>query len=297
MMRNHVDFAMRADLDPDLLRCFLAVTDSGGFTAAGERIGLSQSAVSLKVKRLENQLDRRLFARTSRSLALTEDGELLQGLARRLLAMNEEAVRRLTAPPLEGRLRLGVSEYLVPQHLPGLLAGFRRAHPRVRLEVRIGLSSDLLPQLEAGGLDLVFAKRDPGDRHGRVIAEEPLVWVGSAELTAPHEPLALLTMPPPCSYRAAAVGALDRIGRDWEIVFTSPSIMGVQAAVTAGLGVAVLGRAAVLPGMRILGPDSGLPELPAVDVAIWGEDRAPAALSAPLAALLTEALMASADRH
>ena len=227
---------MRADLDPDLLRCFLAVTDSGGFTAAGERIGLSQSAVSLKVKRLENQLDRRLFARTSRSLALTEDGELLQGLARRLLAMNEEAVRRLTAPPLEGRLRLGVSEYLVPQHLPGLLAGFRRAHPRVRLEVRIGLSSDLLPQLEAGGLDLVFAKRDPGDRHGRVIAEEPLVWVGSAELTAPHEPLALLTMPPPCSYRAAAVGALDRIGRDWEIVFTSPSIMGVQAAVTAGLG-------------------------------------------------------------
>ena len=73
--------------------------------------------------------------------------------------------------------------------------------------------------------------------------------------------------------------------------------MGVQAAVVAGLGVAVLGRAAVLPGMRILGPDSGLPELPAVDVAIWGEDRAPAELTAPLAALLTEALMASADRH
>ena len=91
-------------------------------------------------------------------------------------------------------------------------------------------------------------------------------------------------MPPPCSYRAAAVGALDRIGRDWEIVFTSPSIMGVQAAVTAGLGVAVLGRAAVLPGMRVLGPESGLPELAPVEVAIWGEERAPAALSAPLVA-------------
>src|SRR5215207_6074730 len=128
-MRNHAGSTMRPDLDPDLLRCFLAVTDNGGFTAAGERIGLSQSAVSLKVKRLEEQLDRRLFARTSRSLALTEDGELLQGFARRLLAMNEEAVRRLTAPPLEGRLRLGVAEYFVPQHLADLLAGFRRAHP------------------------------------------------------------------------------------------------------------------------------------------------------------------------
>ena len=281
---------MRADLDPDLLRCFLAVSDSGGFTAAGERIGLSQSAVSLKVKRLEEQLDRRLFARTSRSLALTEEGELLQGFARRLLAMNEEAVRRLTAPPLEGRLRLGVAEYFVPQHLAGLLAGFRRAHPKVRLEVRIGLSSELLALLESGTLDLVFAKRDPGHRHGRVIAHEPLLWVAADSLELSDGPLALLTMPPPCSYRAAATGALDQAGRGWEIVFTSASVMGVQAAVAAGLGVAVLGRAAVLPGMRVLGPAEGLPELGTVEVAIWGEDRVPASLSEPLAELLTRAL-------
>jgi DNA-binding transcriptional LysR family regulator len=281
---------MHADLDPDLLRCFLAVTDSGGFTAAGERIGLSQSAVSLKVKRLEAQLDRRLFARSSRSLALTEDGELLQGFARRLLAMNEEAVRRLTAPPLEGRLRLGVAEYFVPQHLAGLLAGFRRAHPKVRLEVRIGLSSELLALMEAGSLDVVFGKRDPGDQHGRVIAEEPLVWVGSDELEIAAGPLALLTMPPPCSYRMAATGSLDRIGRDWDIMFTSPSIMGVQAAVAAGLGVAVLGRASVLAGMRVLGPEAGLPELGSIEVAIWGEEQAPAGLSEPLVALLTQAL-------
>jgi len=283
---------MRADLDPDLLRCFLAVTDSGGFTAAGERIGLSQSAVSFKVKRLEEQLDRRLFARTSRSLALTEDGELLQGFARRLLAMNEEAVRRLTAPPLEGRLRLGVAEYFVPQHLADLIAGFRRAHPRVRLEVRIAMSSDLLALLDGGALDLVFAKRDPGARGGRVIATEPLLWVGQDDPPSRDDPLALLTLPAPCSYRSAAIEALDRAGRDWEIAFTSPSIMGVQAAVTAGLGCAVLGRAAVLPGMRVLGPESGLPELGAIEVAIWGEERTPAALSGPLTALLTRALAA-----
>lgn len=281
---------MRADLDPDLLRCFLAVSDSGGFTAAGERIGLSQSAVSLKVKRLEEQLERRLFARTSRSLALTEEGELLQGFARRLLAMNEEAVRRLTAPPLEGRLRLGVAEYFVPQHLAGLLAGFRRAHPKLRLEVRIGLSSDLLTLLDGGTLDLVFAKRDPGQGHGRVIAHELLLWVAADSLELQDGTLALLTMPPPCSYRAAATGALDQAGRGWEIVFTSASVMGIQAAVAAGLGVAVLGRAAVLPGMRVLGPAEGLPELGTVEVAIWGEDRVPVSLSEPLAELLTRAL-------
>lgn len=288
---------INADLDPDLLRCFLAVTESGGFTAAGDRIGLSQSAVSLKVKRLEEQLHRRLFTRTSRSLALTEEGELLVGFARRLLAMNEEAVRRLTAPPLEGRLRLGVAEYFVPQHLAGILAGFRRAHPNVRLEVRVGLSSELVAQLENGALDIVVAKRDPGDRSGRVIASEPLFWVTAAEHAVETGVLPLLTMPPPCSYRAAAIGALDRVGRSWEIVFTSPSIMGVQAAVTAGLGVAVLGRAAVLDGMRVVVAEAGLPELDGVDVAIWGEELAPPELTRPLISLLTEALTASAGRH
>ncbi len=288
---------MRTDLDPDLLRCFLAVTDTGGFTAAGERIGLSQSAVSLKVKRLEEQLDRRLFERTSRSLALTEEGELLQGLARRLLAMHEEAVRRLTAPPLEGRMRLGMSEYFVPQHLVGLLASFRHAYPRVRLEVHIGLSNDLLAMLEGGSLDLVFAKRDPGDGHGRVIASEQLLWVTATELPIVVGAMPLLTMPPPCFYRAAAISALDRIGRDWEIVFTSSSIMAVQAAVMAGLGVAVLGRAAILDGMREIGGEAGLPDLGRVDIAIWGEELAPPELTRPLISLLTEALTASAARH
>ena len=196
-------------------------------------------------------------------MALTEDGELLQGLARRLLAMNEEAIRRLTAPPLEGRLRLGMSEYFVPQHLPRLLAGFRRAHPRVRLEVHIGLSSDLLAPLDAGSLDLVFAKRDPGQRHGRVIARNRCVWVAAAELADPSEPLALLTMPAPCSYRAAAIAALDRIGRDWEIVFTSSEHHGRAGGGHRRAGRRGIGACCRLDGMRVLGGEAGLPELSA----------------------------------
>lgn len=278
------------DLDPDLLRCFLAVAETGGFTAAGERIGLTQSAVSVKVKRLEELLERRLFERTSRSLELTEAGELLIGMARRLLALNEETYRRVTASPIEGELRLGVAEYFAPQHLPALLAAFTTAYPRVRLEVRLGMTSDLLPAYEAGQLDLVIAKRDPGVASGRLLAREPLLWVIAAERELPADPLPLLTLPAPCSYRAAALRALDRIGRRWEIRFTSASILGVQAAVSAGLGVAVLGRAAVLPGMRVLGPDSGLPVLDEVEVAVWGEERTPRALAGPLAAMIGDAI-------
>lgn len=284
------------DLDPDLLRCFLAVAETGGFTTAGERIGLSQSAVSVKIKRLEDLLGRRLFRRTSRSLELTESGELLIGLARRLLALNEETYRRVTAPPIEGELRLGVAEYFAPQHLAGLLATFASAYPRVRLEIRTGMSGDLLAAFDGGALDLVIAKRDPGLHGGRLIARDPLLWVAAEERLAKVRVLPLLTLPPPCAYRVAALAALDRIGRPWEIRLTSASIMGVQAAVTAGLGVGTLGRAALLPGMVVLGPETGLPPLEDIEVAIWGEERTPQALVGPLAAMISRAIELPAAR-
>ena len=123
------------DLDLDLLRCFVAVAEQGGFTSAGGALGLTQSAVSLKVKRLEEVLGRRVLERSSRAVALTRDGEALLGYARRMLALNDEAVRRLVAPAVAGRLRLGVADHFVPRTLAPLLARFARSSPEVRLEV------------------------------------------------------------------------------------------------------------------------------------------------------------------
>jgi DNA-binding transcriptional LysR family regulator len=137
-----------ANLDIDLLRSFAAVADTRSFTAAAELVARTQSAVSVQIKRLEEIVGRRVFERTSRSLALTPEGETLLGYARRILELNDESVRRIIEPPVAGEIRLGITEYLVPNELPQILARFAAAYPGVRLEVRMGLSRALREELE-----------------------------------------------------------------------------------------------------------------------------------------------------
>ena len=172
------------DLDLDLLRCFVLVAEARGFTAAGEALGLTQSAVSLRVKRLEEVVRRPLFDRTTRTVALTREGEVLLGYARRLLALNDEAVRRLAAPPIAGRLRLGVADHFVPRSLAPILARFSRTYPEVRLEVEVGRSHELRAKQAAGGLDLVLGKRRGGEVAGVPIWTEQVVWAAAPPLVA-----------------------------------------------------------------------------------------------------------------
>src|SRR5215475_13211805 len=135
MINNHGCMA-RIDLDCDLLRCFVAVAETRGFTAAGALIGLTQSGISVRIRNLEERLDRRLLDRTSRSVALTEAGELFLGYARRMIDLNDEAVGRICGPAAEGRLRLGIADYVLPRLLPNLLGRFARQQPGVKMELR-----------------------------------------------------------------------------------------------------------------------------------------------------------------
>ena len=143
----------------ELLRSFVAVAECGGFHRAAERLNLTQSTVSQQIKRLELETKRPLFRRTTRTVALTDDGEMLLGDARRLLQLEEAARRRLTSPPLSGTVRLGAVEEVAGGSLPPALGRFASSHPNVKLEVQIGVSSPLIEQLDAGRLDVVFAKR------------------------------------------------------------------------------------------------------------------------------------------
>ncbi|MFC7552906.1 LysR family transcriptional regulator [Pseudoroseomonas wenyumeiae] len=174
------------DLDLDLLRCFVQVAERGGFTPGALALGLTQSAVSLKVKRLEDLVGRRVFERTSRSVALTRDGETLLAYARRMLALNDEAVRRLVSPPVTGRLRLGVADHFVPRNLAPILARFARDFPDVRLEVEVGRSHELRAAQERGALDLVLGKRRDGETTGSILWTEPIVWVAAPGWVAPE---------------------------------------------------------------------------------------------------------------
>src|SRR6478752_2726576 len=183
-------------LDFELLRAFVAA-DCGGFHRAAERLNLTQSTVSQQIKRLELETERPLFRRTTRSVALTDDGEMLLGDARRLLQLEEAARHRLAAPRLSGTVRLGVVEEVAGGSLPSALGRFATLHPGVKLEVQTGVSAELIEQLNAGRLDTVFAKRPLGTSKGRLVWREPLVWAAGRHVRS-------------CSRRRAAAGPLSR---------------------------------------------------------------------------------------
>jgi DNA-binding transcriptional LysR family regulator len=153
----------------ELLRSFVAVAECGGFRRAAELLNLTQSTVSQQIKRLELETNRPLFRRTTRTVALTDDGEMLLGDARRLLQFEEAARHRLAAPRLSGTVRLGVVEEIAGGSLPSALGRFAKLHPGVKLEVQTGVSAELIEQLNAGRLDTVFAKRPLGTSKGRLV--------------------------------------------------------------------------------------------------------------------------------
>ncbi|MBO1078866.1 LysR family transcriptional regulator [Roseomonas haemaphysalidis] len=280
---------MRApDLDLDLLRCFVQVAERGGFTPGATALGLTQSAVSLKVKRLEELLGRRVFERTSRSVALTRDGETLLAYARRMLALNDEAVRRLVAPPVAGHLRLGVADHFVPRNLAPILARFAADYPEVRLEVEVGRSHELRQAQERGTLDLVLGKRRDGETAGTILWTEPIIWVAAPGWQAPEgRPLPVAMLPQGCMFRDRALAALARAGLGFEVVYTSASLLGVAAAAQAGLAATVLGRSGLPPGLREF---AGLPPLGVAEMAVFGDAAGRTQLVAPLVLLIRDSL-------
>lgn len=282
------------DLELDLLRAFVAVAETGGFTAAAEVVGRSQSAVSQKILKLEELLGRRVFERTSRSLALTREGETLLEMARRILDLNDQAVRALLEPTV-GSLRLGVSEDFMPNLLPGMLARFQRLYPGLHLELRTANSCELLAAYDAGRLDVVIAKQDGPAQRGRVIWREQLVWMASVDYQPDFErPAPLVLLPPPCTYREVMIQALDAVGRPWFAACTASSLTGIRAAVAGGLGVTVLGRSFIGPDMQALRAPDHWPALPMTEVVLVGEERAEADLVRPLVTFLTETLATQA---
>jgi DNA-binding transcriptional LysR family regulator len=261
------------NLDLDALRTFAVIAEVGGFTAAGARLGRTQSAISVKIRRLEESLGRRVFARTSRSLSLTPDGQTLLPYARRLLELNDETLQRFAGPEAAGSLRLGCAEYFVPHHLPEVLARFSRLYPRVQIEVKVGMSGPLVEALERGQLDLVIAKRDGEAEVGRILRQEKLHWVAAPGFVLSEtEPLPFCAMPPPCLFRDRGLKALKAMGRPMRIVYTSESVSGVVAAVRAGIGIAVISDGSMVSDLTILGRAEGFPKLGQVDLTLFGED-------------------------
>jgi DNA-binding transcriptional LysR family regulator len=208
-------------------------------------------------------VSRRLFVRDTHSVALTADGEAMFDLAQGILKANERARRYFAGSELRGHLRFGASEDFVQNRLPEVLREFTRAHRVVDLALTVGLSGGLLETLDAGELDLVLAKRRPGEDRGQLVRREKLVWLGTdTALAEPDRPLLMILYPPPSISRAIALEVLERTGRSWRIVCTSSSFSGLNAAALAGLGVTVQGDGFVPAGLIVL---PGLPDLDQIE--------------------------------
>lgn len=252
-----------AGLDVDLARTVVAICESGNFSRAAERVHRTPSAISLQVKKLEDLVGRDLFVREARSVTPTRDGEVLLGYARKLLRLNDEAMAHFRVPPMDGLVRFGAPYDAGVLCVPAILARFASTHPQVEVEVRLGNSRDLRRRCLAGELDVVmFACDDNGDLPVEHIHTEALVWVGLKQGRAVHRrPLPLALADHGCSWRSAALAALEAAGIPYRVAYSSEHCQGQIAAVQADLAVAPLPSSVVAPPFERLDGVDDLPPL------------------------------------
>ncbi|MGP0061675.1 MAG: LysR family transcriptional regulator [Beijerinckiaceae bacterium] len=248
-------------LDLDAVQAFLLVTDLESFTRAAQALETTQAAVSLRLKRLEERLGRRLLERTPREIRLTTEGAAFLGQARDLIAAHERA---LAEPSIAMRqLRLGISDHAAGAELPSILSKLHRFDPALVIAVQIGRSRDLLTAYEKAEFDAVLVRREDARRPGENLAAEPLEWFASPEWSYRRgEVLRVASLASPCSVRAVAIEALEKSGLNYVEIFVGGGVLAVGAAISAGLGVAALARRTAPPSAVEVGKKFGLPPLP-----------------------------------
>ncbi len=277
-------------LDVESLRAFRAVVDEQGFTPAAARLGLTQSAVSWKIKRLEERVDRPLLLRDGSRLEPTPDGHDLLAHAERILAAHDAAVDGLRRSELTGVVRLGCNEEVAATALADVVARFGRTHPDVRVAIRVEQSFDVADWLDDGSIDLAVVQtvEDPATRPADdlLLWTDEQAWVHADHLRpGPDDDVPLISFGDRCIYLPTARRLLADLGVTTHVALECPSIVGVQAAVAAGLGVAVLNGRNVVDGMRRWAWAQAEAPLPPVDYVIR---RRPGADDEPTDALRAE---------
>jgi DNA-binding transcriptional LysR family regulator len=272
---------MRPSFDIDALRTIVVGTDLGSFARAASQLGRSQSAVSMQLKKLEEQAGQPLFRRNGRGLAPTVAGEALLAYARRIIALNDEAAASLGSPIATASVRMGLPQDLFDDVLPDVMTRFSRRRSGVHVEVRAGRNYRLEEEVRAGRLDVAVAFFPAGsDTHGDLLASLPMLWLGSKELVKPSgdDPIPLVVYDHPCLFRQTALQALERKGRRWRLSLTTPSLAGVWAALRASYGISVRPAYPVPSKLRDVSAELGLPKLPPTELRlVAGNELSPAA--------------------
>jgi DNA-binding transcriptional LysR family regulator len=249
---------MVLNLPTELLRSFAAIVDAGSMLRATERVFVTQSALSLQMKRLEDLVQTPLFRRDGRRLILTPAGQSMLEHTREILAANDRAVSAMTGDVLAGPARVGFVQDFAESLLGGVLARFAQLNPETQLQVRVGGSAELLDLMQGDAMDVLLCM-GPHDDPAKV-RTMPMKWLGNPDLVY-SDTLPLAVLERPCRFRDAALSALDRAGRPYRIVLETPSIAALRAAVQSGLGITCRTTHFI---DEIIPPHDDLPALPDV---------------------------------
>ncbi|WP_286238201.1 LysR substrate-binding domain-containing protein [Neptuniibacter halophilus] len=254
------------NLSSDLLRTYIAVIEHEGFIRAAEVLHKTQSTVSQQIKKLESEVGVDLFRSAGRKRVLTGEGEMLLGYARRMLALQDDAIASLQVSDASGELRLGVSQGMSEGILPGLLANYSRSHPAIRFNVETAYSPDLNAGFERGEYDLVLTlSMSESDGLGCLLGAEPLAWIGAEGWQwSGHREVPLAMYSSQCQFRRVAMRALEKAGIPSRLMYTTSSYQGLMAAVKSGLAITARPQSAATEGTEFVGSRLGLPELPNV---------------------------------
>lgn len=253
-------------LDLELLRTLVAIEERNSFAGAAIQLGKTQSAVTQQMQRLEDQIGHPLFEKQGRHKRLTPHGQKLLDYARHLLAINDDALRSLQQGNLEGVLRIGAPHDVADTMLPPLLAQVARASPLLQLDIQVGRSPFLMESLKRGELDMTISNRNDPALDGVVLRTSPTVWLCSASYVHDRaKPVPLILVEGPSVFYRLAREALDAAGIPWSPNYTASSLIGIKAALRAGLGVTARGIEMAGADLRVLGENDGLPRLPDLD--------------------------------
>ncbi len=280
---------MPRNLDLSALRSFLTVADHGGMTRAAGLLNLTQSAVSMQVKRLEDSLSIALFDRTGRGLALTAGGDQLLAYARRMIALNDEIQARLGAQACDGDIVLGVPHDLVYPNIPAVLQRFAADYPRVKVNLISSFTRDLKLQFAEGSVDVMLTTEDHPGPGGETLCLRPLIWVGAPEGRAWRQRPLRLAHEEPCIFRPAAQRALDEAGIPWELAVRTASARTSEATVSADLAVHTMIEGFEPRQFERIAHGGALPPLPAVSINLYSRP----APRMPAVAALTDLLRRS----
>ncbi|GAB5380861.1 MAG: LysR substrate-binding domain-containing protein [Aliiglaciecola sp.] len=269
-------------LSLDNLRTFVLVVEQGGFAKAGDILGRSQPAVSLQIKKLEEQLGRKLFDKVGQRQLVNQDGKGLLAHAKQMLNLNDDIFRQFEQSSLRGRLRLGIPSEFATTLLPSIIGEFSNQYPDVALEVTSALSRNLLDENRRNDFDLILALVPPTQQtQGELVLEDDLVWVGDSTRPLPSSQVFLVLAPDGCVYRSRVIQMLKQQTVAWRITYTNADLYGLIAAIKQGLGVTALASSSVPDSLSIIRSRS-LPNLGKIKICLFNQDTQHPQISAKL---------------